>query len=127
MEDGVAILVTNEKVMLVKVSGAVGIAQLPQAEEIVCEAGHDVSGPGMLRRDGRDAQLGCRCGELRFARCRAYGGAWGRRVNVEEWCIGGEVVVAGARVRNGGVLGMLVGVLMGVRDWGWAVAESGSS
>ncbi len=113
--------------MLVEVSGAVGVTQLPQAEEIVCEAGHDVSGPGMLRRDGRDAQLGCRCGELRFACCRAYGGTWGRRVDVEEWCSGGEVVVACTRVRNGSVLGTLVGVLVCVRDWGWAIVESGSS
>ena len=113
--------------MLVEVSGAVGVTQLSQAEEIMCEAGHDVSGPGMLRWDGRDAKLGCRRGELRFTRGRAYGGTWGRRVDVEEWCSGGEVVVACTRFRNGSVLGTLVGALVCVRDWGWAIVESGSS
>ena len=127
MEDGVAIFVTNEKVMLVEVSGAVGVTQLSQAEEIMCEAGPDVSGPGMLRWDGRDAKLGCRRGELRFTRGCAYGGTWGRRVDVEEWCSGGEVVVASTRVCNGSGMGTLFGLVVCVRGGGWPIVESGSS
>ena len=59
MEDGVAIFVTDKKVMLVEVSGAVGITQLPQAEEIMGEARYDVSRPCVLPGDGWDSKLGC--------------------------------------------------------------------
>ena len=56
MEDGVAILVADKELVLVQK----GCTQLPQAEEIVGEARHDVSGMHVLRGDGRDAELG-RC------------------------------------------------------------------
>ena len=82
MEDGIAILVVDEKLMLVKISGAVGITQFPQAEEIMGEAGHNVSHPCILCWDGWDAKLGCCCGESRFTRRSSYGGAWCSRVDV---------------------------------------------
>ena len=75
MEDGVAILVADEELVLVQVSPAVGITQFPQAKEIVCDAGHDVARTSVLSGDGRYAQLGGCRRELRFTRCGANGGA----------------------------------------------------
>ena len=59
MEDGVAIFVADEKLMLAEIGSAVGITQLPQAEEIMGEARHNVSRTCILCWDGWDAELGC--------------------------------------------------------------------
>ena len=80
---------------------ATRITQLPQADEVVGEAGHDVPGAGLQRRDGRNCKVhgGRGCAGLAGGGTDCCGRC--HHVDVEEGGGGGKVVVGGPSVNDG--------------------------
>ncbi len=101
MEDGVSIFFLDKELVLVQVGHAICITQFSQAEEIMCEARHDVARAGMLSGNGWYVKLGRGSRELYFIRGCANSGAWCQQVDMQN---------GGTHVCNGCVVGLLIGV-----------------
>ena len=87
--------------MLVEENCVVGIAKLPEAEQVVFEVWHDVAGPSMYGGYAGECQLSGRNGRAAFPGGRLDGRGGCMRIFVEKGCGGHKVMVRRSGVRNG--------------------------
>ena len=104
-EDVIDVFILDNERVFVQVSGAVSITEFAQADQVVLEAGYDVSSSSCVSGYGWDGKLGRGTGCFSFPGGGADGGARRGGVKMSERGRAREVVIRGACIRDGSCIG----------------------